>query len=166
MANHDSIQAARTFAVAVHGDQQYGDAPYSKHLDRVASLLEPYGPEAQVIGYLHDVIEDTSVTLTEIEQLFGASIAACVALVTDEPGTNRRDRKARTNLKLEQVPPDHELALVVKVADRLANVTSGLEDGREFLVEMYRRELAAFRQAVFRPGLCNDLWHRLEKKLR
>ena len=56
------LDQARAFALAAHGDQMYGARPYSFHLDAVVRLLSPYGIEAQVIGYLHDVVEDTEVS--------------------------------------------------------------------------------------------------------
>jgi (p)ppGpp synthase/HD superfamily hydrolase len=57
------INKAKEFAIKHHGEQKYGDRPYSFHLDQVVSYLVPYGETAQVIGYLHDVVEDTDVTL-------------------------------------------------------------------------------------------------------
>jgi (p)ppGpp synthase/HD superfamily hydrolase len=116
------LEQARAFALAAHGDQMYGARPYSFHLDAVVRLLSPYGIEAQVIGYLHDVVEDTEVSEGEIRQHFGRLIAECVGLLTDAPGANRAERKARTYARLATVDGPAELALVVKVADRLANV--------------------------------------------
>ena len=47
--------------------------PYIFHLDATAALLESYGEQAQVVGYLHDVIEDTSVTELEIAEKLSLS---------------------------------------------------------------------------------------------
>lgn len=92
-----------------HGEQRYGDQPYVYHLDGVAGLLLPYGRTAQVIGYLHDVVEDTPVTVADIERTFGGLIAQCVALLTDEPGETRAARKAKTYAKLALVTGETEL---------------------------------------------------------
>ena len=94
------IEKAREFAIAKHGDQKYGSRPYSYHLDQVVSLLEPYGELAQVIGYLHDVVEDTGTSTEEVEREFGSTVAACVAVLTDEPGTTRKERKEKTYQKM------------------------------------------------------------------
>ena len=134
------LDQARAFALAAHGDQMYGARPYSFHLDAVVRLLSPYGIEAQVIGYLHDVVEDTEVSEGEIRQHFGRLIAECVGLLTDAPGANRAERKARTYARLATVDGPAELALVVKVADRLANVRTCLIDDRRGLREVYSRE--------------------------
>lgn len=73
----------REFAVKAHASQKYGDHPYSVHLDAVASLVAAWGgEEAVVLAYLHDTVEDTSVTISEIEARFGPKIARCVSLLT------------------------------------------------------------------------------------
>lgn len=160
--NSASLTAARAFAVDMHGAQMYGSHPYSYHLDAVAALLVPYGLQAQVVGYLHDVVEDTDATIADVQSRFGEHVAACVALLTDEPGANRKERKAKTYAKLAQVNGSHELALIVKAADRLANVRACVSDGNNRLQAMYRSEHAVFRDSAFRPGLCNGLWAELD----
>jgi (p)ppGpp synthase/HD superfamily hydrolase len=156
------VAQARVFAVAAHGEQRYGDQPYSVHLDAVAATLAPFGEEAQVVGYLHDVVEDTAVSLETIRAEFGERVAKLVSLVTDEPGANRRDRKARSNAKLAAVSGEDVLALVVKAADRLANLRAAAGGGAESKLGMYRREHPDFRRAAYRPGLCDDLWQEID----
>jgi (p)ppGpp synthase/HD superfamily hydrolase len=157
-AEASQVQRARAFAMRAHAEQRYGDQPYSVHLDAVAELLEPYGPLAQTIGYLHDVVEDTSVPLEEIKREFGDHVARCVELVTDAPGAGRAERKAATNAKLAAVTGEEQVALIVKAADRLANVRASALDGNDARLAMYRAEHPAFREAVYRPQLCDPLW--------
>lgn len=152
---------ARQFAIQAHGDQRYGNRPYAFHLDAVATHAAPYGEVAQVVAYLHDVVEDTDIEVADIEAVFGPFVARCVALLTDEPGADRAERKRRTNAKLAGVGPDHQLALVVKTADRLANVTACIRDGHTRKLAMYAGEHRAFREAVFRDRLCDGLWDAL-----
>lgn len=158
-------QQARAFAVAAHGAQRYGGHPYSHHLDAVATLVEPYGDEAVVVAYLHDTVEDTAITLAEIAQRFGPQVAACVALLTDEPGASRKERKAKTYAKLATAQGSLELALLVKAADRLANVRACVADCKLDLLHIYRSEQAAFRKAAYRPHLCEPLWAELDALL-
>jgi (p)ppGpp synthase/HD superfamily hydrolase len=159
------VGRARAFALAAHCDQRYGDHPYSFHLDAVAQLLVPYGEDAQAVGYLHDVVEDTAVTLEHVRDQFGDRIADCVALFTDEPGETRRERKARTYAKLARVDGLERLALIVKAADRLANLRMSARGGSGSKLEMYRLEHADFRRAAFRDGLCNEFWAEMEQIL-
>ncbi|HNC53717.1 MAG TPA: HD domain-containing protein [Accumulibacter sp.] len=160
------VDEARAFALTAHGDQRYGARPYAFHLDAVAELLSPYGADAQVIGYLHDVVEDTTVSEFDIRQRFGELIADCVGLLTDSPGSSRAERKAATYARLALVNGVTELALVVKAADRLANVRSCVADQRHRLWEVYRQEHPAFRRAAYRRGLCEPLWTELDALLR
>lgn len=155
-------QQARSFAIAAHAEQRYGDHPYAVHLDAVAELAAPYGEEAVVVAYLHDTAEDTTATIAEIESKFGPKIAACVALLTDEPGANRKERKAKTYAKLAGVQGPNELALIVKAADRLANVRACVNDRKQSLWQLYRSEQATFKSSAYRNGLCDPLWTELE----
>ncbi|MBM4077981.1 MAG: bifunctional (p)ppGpp synthetase/guanosine-3',5'-bis(diphosphate) 3'-pyrophosphohydrolase, partial [Planctomycetes bacterium] len=85
---NDDVLKAKLFAIKAHGDQKYGIHPYEFHLDAVVQILVPYGEMAQIAGYLHDIVEDTPITIEEISSNFGDEIADCIALVTDESGNN------------------------------------------------------------------------------
>lgn len=154
---------ARAFAIAAHGDQKYGELPYVHHLDQVAALAAPHGSEAQTVAYLHDVVEDTGTSLADIEARFGAHVAACVDLLTDGPGATRKERKAKAYARMAGVRGPLELALLVKAADRLANVRACVADGFESQWRTYQGEHPTFRQAAHRPGLCDDLWEELDR---
>lgn len=161
---HDEalINKARNFAVSKHGNQMYGSQPYIFHLQQVSDLLANHGVNVRVIAYLHDVVEDTNTDLAEIEKEFGALIARCVEVLTDEPGENRAQRKAKTYAKMEKTSGEREIALLVKVADRLANTKSCVQDGKTELLQVYRNEFDAFYRACYRENQCEALWNELE----
>lgn len=160
-----NLATARAYALQKHGSQLYGSHPYSYHLDAVAETLSLYGPKAQVIGYLHDVVEDTDATVADVRSRFGDEVAACVALLTDEPGENRKERKAKTYAKLAKVAGLGELALIVKAADRLSNVRACVKDANRELWNLYYNEQPVFSASAFRPSLCDDLWSELDDLL-
>lgn len=160
-----SPDAARSYAIQMHGDQKYGVHPYVHHLDAVVALLRPYGEQAQVVGYLHDVVEDTEATVADVAERFGTLVAGCVALLSDAPGANRKERKARTYAAMSHVKGEQELALTVKAADRLANVRACVADGHRDLWETYRGEHATFKAAAYRAGQCDPLWAELDTLL-
>ena len=61
MTNHQqaSTESAREFAVSAHGNQKYGDEPYSVHLDDVARTVEElgfFGDELQVLLPVQDFL--------------------------------------------------------------------------------------------------------------
>lgn len=158
----DRVEHARQFALSAHGEQQYGEQPYSYHLDCVAELLYPYGEEAQVIGYLHDCLEDTAATYKQLEAEFGPLIAAAVWQVTDPPHGNRGQRKEQSHRILALTPPELHLALIVKAADRLANLRCCHLTANARKLKQYRTEHPAFRKAAYRPGLCDPLWEEID----
>ena len=154
---------ARKFAIEAHANQQYGKHPYAVHLDTVAEIAAKYGDTAITIAYLHDVVEDTFITSAEIEKVFGKFIADCVAILTDEPGDNREERKPKTYAKMAKVKGDTELALIVKSADRLANMRACVADTNIEMLKKYKSEQPVFRESVFREGLCKELWNEIDE---
>lgn len=157
------LENARKFAIEAHGDQKYGDKPYIHHLESVVAILEPHGEEAKIIGYLHDVVEDTKVTVEEIEKLFGRFVAQCVGILSDEPGKNRKERKTKTYEKMSKVTGKETLALVVKAADRLANIEACIKDGNKSLLDMYKKEHKHFHDAIYLEGICDEIWARISR---
>ena len=157
------IEKAREFALQAHEGQRYGSKPYSVHLEAVSKLTAPYGENAQIIAYLHDVVEDTSVTLDDVAHRFGQHISDCVAIVTDESGSDRAERKIKTNLKMSQVEPVLYEALIVKTADRFANMRACVLGKRDDLLAIYLSEYSDFKQDAFRQGLCDELWDALDE---
>jgi (p)ppGpp synthase/HD superfamily hydrolase len=162
MINNLTVTDAREFALKAHGDQKYGEHPYIFHLDAVVNILDRYAPDVRIIGYLHDVLEDTKKTEDDIKKEFGEFIAKCVYFVTDESGHNRQIRKIKTYKKLKFIPAEYEKALIVKAADRLTNIESCIIEGRISLLKMYMKESYAFKDAVYRKGLCDDIWQSIE----
>lgn len=154
---------AREFALLAHGEQRYGKKPYSYHLDAVVALLTPFGETAMTVGFLHDVIEDTSINRSEVAQRFGDFIADCVQILTDEAGANRQERKQKTYAKMAKVSGELELALIVKAADRLANMQACVELDVPEKLAMYKQEHAQFEQAVYRDKLCDQLWEQMKE---
>jgi (p)ppGpp synthase/HD superfamily hydrolase len=153
---------SRNFAIKSHQNQKYGIHPYSYHLDAVAKIAEPYGDIAVVISYLHDVVEDTSVSLSTIEREFGKFVSDCVGILTDEDGKDRAECKSKTYAKMAKVTGDLELALLVKACDRLANIRACVSDKNHEKLVMYKSEFPIFRESVFRERICDDIWAELE----
>jgi (p)ppGpp synthase/HD superfamily hydrolase len=158
----ESVQRARDFAVTAHASQRYGDHPYVYHLDCVAAVLKPYSETTQIVGYLHDVVEDTDTTLEEILVAFGWPVSCLVGVVTDVPAPTRKERTVLTNEKLSGIRDIRHLpALIVKAADRLANIQESAKGREGSKLRMYRKEHEAFFRAAFRSGLCDEMWREM-----
>lgn len=81
----ERLGRAVVLAFERHEGQTYLDGPYTEHLTRVCDRLVDmgYGDEDhQIVGMLHDVVEDTDATLDEIEEMFGPVIAMAVEAIT------------------------------------------------------------------------------------
>ena len=79
------VAAARALAERRHAGQvDKAGLPYITHPQRVAERLET--PEVQVVGWLHDTVEDTGLTLQEVEAQFGPATAAAVDAVSRREG--------------------------------------------------------------------------------
>jgi len=140
----------------------YGQHRYSHHLDAVAELARPYGDDAQTVAYLHDVKEDVEgMTLELLREPFGDEVTEAVDLLSDPPGATRKERKAKAYARLAVT--SSRLALIVKPCDRLANLRACVADGNARLLEVYRSEHPAFREAAYRPGLCDEIWSELDE---
>lgn len=167
----NEVKTAREMAVEAHEGQLYGSRPYVAHLDAVFALVGHMGVEEGVWSYIHDLLEDVPKTdeerqhwIQRIKDTFGARIAIGSQLLCDEAGRNRKERKQRTNSKLSRVTEEYHGVLAVKLADRLTNVRKCFTEGNSMLA-MYRREHSAFREAVYRDGLCQAIQDELDSLL-
>ncbi len=166
----DTRARARAAATAAHAGQTYGAAPYEVHLDHVAAVVERFidGADSRrdeliVAAYLHDIVEDTTVTLEAVEAGYGAAVARLVAAVTDSPGRNRKERKAKTYPRIRATGP---AAVILKLADRIANVEASVADAPVRL-GMYRDEWWGFFGSLYDPadGPHRPMWDHLERLL-
>lgn len=129
------VDYARYFAIGAHGDQRrkYTFEPYYKHLDSIHDTLIKWYPhiDAYIVGYLHDVVEDTIFTSLHIQEYFGERIGRYVSELTEPPKEfgNRKQRKAYYHAQLVDSSP---LAQTVKYADIIDNCTSICEHDPDF----------------------------------
>ena len=79
------VKTAQAWAEKLHqGQVDKSGKPYVGHPARVAGRLDSL--EAQVVGWLHDTVEDTDLSLQEIEIEFGPETAAAVDAVSRKGG--------------------------------------------------------------------------------
>ena len=160
------VDKARIFAAQAHGEQLYGRLPYIVHLEAVHATLLRFGfeddEELRAAAYLHDVVEDTPVDAGLIEEHFGGAIAKLVLAVTNEPGRNRLERHRMTYPKVRAAG---KRAVILKLADRIANVEACIRDNVR-LFAMYRHEYAGFEKALKVLGDCDAMWRELSELLQ
>ena len=161
MSNFMSLkveQALRLAAIAHAGQARRCSAvPYVEHAFAVAWILDRAGFEEDTVvaGLLHDVVEDTSVTLGEIASRFGPAVAEMVGLCserkTDAQGRKRPwiDRKRDHLADLATAPVE---ARAIMLADKLHNLISieiDLQEGRPVWSEFHaeRHQVIWYYQA-------------------
>lgn len=127
----NTILAAEAFATAAHVNQKrkYTGEPYIVHPREVFFLLlnkplTKISVEALAAAWLHDVVEDTPITIEEIERFFGKEIASLVGWVTDVSKPSDGNRKKRKQLDLEHIVSAPAEAQDIKLADVIENTSS------------------------------------------
>ncbi|MEG4860107.1 bifunctional (p)ppGpp synthetase/guanosine-3',5'-bis(diphosphate) 3'-pyrophosphohydrolase [Microcoleus sp. K1-B6] len=151
------ICRAFEFARDLHeGQYRKSGEPYICHPVAVAGILRYMGGNNVMIaaGFLHDIVEDTDITLEEIEQRFGAEVRQLVEGVTKLSKFNfssKTERLAENFRRMFLAMAKDIRVIVVKLADRLHNMRT-----LEHLSEEKQRSIALETRDIFAP-LANRL---------
>jgi GTP diphosphokinase / guanosine-3',5'-bis(diphosphate) 3'-diphosphatase len=151
------ICRAFDFAYQLHeGQYRQSGEPYIAHPIAVAGLLRDLGGDKAMIaaGFLHDVVEDTDVTLEQIEEQFGQEIQNLVAGVTKLSKFNfssKTEHQAENFRRMFLAMAKDIRVIVVKLADRLHNMRT-----LEHLKPEKQKRIALETREIFAP-LANRL---------
>jgi GTP pyrophosphokinase len=127
-ADVERLQKAFDFAQLAHkGQSRLSGDPYFVHPYEVANILCDMGMDVNTIiaALLHDVIEDTSVTLDIIKIEFGEEVATLVDGVTKMnilEYKTREEQQAESLRKMILAMADDIRVIIIKLADRLHNM--------------------------------------------
>lgn len=135
----DMVEKARVFATAAHAAcgqlRKYTYEPYIVHPAEVfgiVSTVDGATEEMMAAAWLHDVVEDTGVTIEVIREMFGEKVAELVGWLTDvsrpEQG-NRATRKAIDRAHTAMAPAE---AQTIKLADLISNTRSIMAHDEKF----------------------------------
>ncbi len=125
--NISLVLKAVEFAAQKHRDQRRKDiqsSPYINHPISVALLIAQVGniedPEILAAALLHDTLEDTDTSVSELLEEFSEAVANYVQEVSDDKFLPKDERK--------QIQIDHAAnlsrgATIVKLGDKISNVT-------------------------------------------
>jgi (p)ppGpp synthase/HD superfamily hydrolase len=121
----ETVTKAYEFAKKAHEGQKrkFTGVPYFVHPKNVARIIEDItGDETMVtVALLHDVVEDTEITLSEIQHVFGVTIAYYVNELTIDQ-EKREEFKNKTAYLIHTMSYMSDRAYTIKLADRLHNV--------------------------------------------
>ena len=122
------LEKAFRFARKYHeGQTRDSGEPYMLHPVMVAHILADMRMDvvAMVTGLLHDVVEDTSVTVEQVRKEFGEEVARCVDGVTKLSKLDfysAEDRQAESFRKMLLAMVEDIRVIMVKLADRMHNM--------------------------------------------
>ncbi len=156
------IERAYDSAAYWHRDQKRrsGD-PYITHPLAVATILAELGMNTETIcaALLHDTVEDTPYTLTELRGEFGEDIAALVDGVTKLDKVKYGESAEAETVRKMVVAMSRDIrVLVIKLADRLHNMRTLRYLPREKQERKSREVLEIFAPLAHRLGMNTVKW--------
>src|SRR3954471_3415868 len=146
------VRAYRFSEIAHRGQVRNSGDPYITHSVEVAKILAELQLDSVTVaaGLLHDVIEDTDVTLRDVEDEFGKAIAEIVDGLTKiaklPTGGSTQERQVESYRKLLLSIAKDARVIIVKLADRLHNMRT-----LDWLPPDKRRRIAQETRDLYAP---------------
>ena len=153
----DAIRRAYEFAVEAHAGQTRASGDeYVDHTTEVATILAQLrlDTDTVVAGLIHDTIEDTEISVREVEARFGEQVAAIVDGVTKlgrVQFSSATEQQVENYRKMLLSMATDARVILVKLADRLHNMRT-----LEFLPAYKQQRIALETREIYAP-----LAHRL-----
>ncbi|AOY58313.1 MULTISPECIES: RelA/SpoT family protein [Desulfococcus] len=159
-ADIDLIDRAYIYSARVHdGQVRLSGEPYLSHPLEVSAILADMNLDAVSIaaGLLHDVVEDTHATITEISDIFGPDVAHIVSGVTKLTKVethSAHQRHAESIRKMILAMADDIRVILIKLADRLHNMrTLGFHKSDKKKREISQETLDIYASIASRLGI-------------
>src|SRR5687768_7668509 len=156
-ADVEIVSRAYDYSVRAHeGQKRKSGDPYFSHPASVAAIITELKLDTASVcaGLLHDVVEDTLATTTDIEKEFGQEVAFLVDGVTKLSKINfssKEDRQAENFRKMLVAMARDIRVLLVKLCDRLDNMRT-----LEFMSPDAQERIARKTMDIYAP-LANRL---------
>ena len=150
--NYAEIKKAYDFAKEAHkGQKRSSGEDYFIHPCAVVEILTDYGFDSSTViaAFLHDVLEDTSVTYDQLRDEFGDEIVELVEGVTKLDKlqfVNREEAQAENFRKIFVAMAKDLRVIIIKLADRLHNMRS-----LQYLPEEKQQRIAKETLDIYAP---------------
>ena len=111
------LEKARKIATKAHSSQKrWGGDPYITHPERVAEKVKILGIQTEAVAWLHDVVEDTEVTIEDLRnEGFPQAVLSAVEALTHRGGESYAEYIKRIS--------NNSIASHVKIADLEDNMS-------------------------------------------
>jgi GTP pyrophosphokinase/guanosine-3',5'-bis(diphosphate) 3'-pyrophosphohydrolase len=158
-ANFERIRSAYAYGLKMHeGQFRHSGEPYFMHPVEVAAILTEHAlDDATIItALLHDTIEDTNATYSEVEEMFGTDVAELVDGVTKLTNlqlSNSETKQAENFRKLFMAMSKDLRVILVKLADRLHNMRTIKSMRPEKQLQKARETMDIFAPLAGRMGM-------------
>lgn len=157
----DDAMIRDAFALACQshkGVTRASGEPYYLHPLEVAKIVAgelSIDGESVVAALIHDTVEDTDVTLVDVRDVFGETVANLIDGVTKIEGVfkNRQSKQAETFMKLILSMADDIRVVLIKFADRLHNIRTLQYLPREKQMKIASETLDLYAPLAHRFGL-------------
>jgi (p)ppGpp synthase/HD superfamily hydrolase len=160
---------AREFAIAAHEavgqTRKYSGEPYWHHPQRVAEMIADFPASTEEMiaaAWLHDVVEDTGVSLEVIRERFGETVALYVGELTNVPA-DAGNRATRFKLNTDKLAAASSQAQTIKLADLIDNTASVVQHDLKF-ASVYLAEKQEVLKVLTRGNVM--LWWRAQEQVQ
>ena len=163
MINSNLVLKAAKFAALKHRDQRRKDvesSPYIIHPISVALVIADIGgieePEILAAALLHDTLEDTDTSVSELDEIFGETVRQYVEEVTDDKSLPKEERKQK---QIEHAATLSRGATLIKLGDKISNVSDVTHSPPAGWDTERRKQYLDWAEAVINncPKVNNDL---------
>ena len=150
--DHDLLVRAYRYSEVAHAGQvRHSGEPYVSHCVEVARILADLQLDTTTVacGLLHDIVEDTDITVGDVSREFGPEIAQIVdglTKIANLPMSSREERQVENYRKLLLSIAKDARVILIKLADRLHNMRT-----LDWLAPEKRRRVAQETRDLYAP---------------